>query len=61
MSKKNKPELERFAEVAWTYRDIKTLRPRWSRERCEEFLRMNEDNIQERMVERGWAAIESLV
>lgn len=61
MSEKNKPELERFARVAWTYADIQTLRPRWSRERCEEFLRANSDNIQERMIERGWEAIEALL
>lgn len=61
MSKKNKPEPKRFAELAWTYADVKTLRPRWSRQKCEEFLSDNEKRIAEFTCQKGWEVIEALL
>jgi len=50
-----------YAQISWTVNDIKTLRPRWSDEVCEKFLCNNENNIRDRMIEHGWAVIESLL
>ena len=47
-----------YAEVRWVAEDIKTLRPRWSLARCEEFLADIEKNLQGIMTERGWNVIE---
>lgn len=59
MQKQIQPkERPTFAEVKWAAEDIKTLRPRWSLARCEEFLASIEKNLEGLMTERGWAAIE---
>lgn len=57
---KNK-EKKTFAEVAWTKYDVKTLRPKWSLKKCEEFLEENERRIQDAMVEHGWEVIDFLL
>lgn len=60
-SKMGQTGRDRHAEVSWCAEDIKTLRPDWSDEKCNEFLMDNEDNIQCSMIEHGWTAIESLL
>lgn len=50
-----------FASVCWQIGDIQTLRPEWSDERCADFLRSNQRQIQDDMVERGWSSIETLL
>ena len=50
-----------FASVTWAAADIKALRPKWSSKKCETFLEDNERRIQDRMIEAGWAAIETLL
>ena len=50
-----------YAEVKWTPEDIKTLRPRWSLKRCEQFLQENEKRISERLTELGWEVIGDLL
>jgi len=50
-----------YAKVCWCWEDIKTLRPDWSRQRCEIFLQENSKHIAEAMVGTGWDALESLL
>jgi hypothetical protein len=47
-----------FAEVKWTAKDIKKLRPEWSLSKCTDWLYMNEEKIQERSIELTWGVIE---
>jgi hypothetical protein len=51
----------RFAQAAWQVGDIKTLRPKWSDERCADFLILNSRHIEDAMVQAGWIAIETLL
>jgi hypothetical protein len=50
-----------YADVVWQPEDIKTLRPAWSLERCEEWLQENEKYIRDRTIELGWDVITSLL
>jgi len=50
-----------YAAVSWCWEDVKTLRPNWSRARCEEFLRENSKHIAESMVSVGWDVMECLL
>ena len=56
-----KKEQVYYAQVRWTPNDVKTLRPRWSLAKCEQFLAENEHNLQDRTIEHGWEVIESLL
>ena len=47
--------------TSWTAEDVKTLRPRWSLERCEKWLYENRKAISERSIELGWEVIEILL
>lgn len=51
----------RYATVAWTPHDVKTLRPKWSVQRCEDWLEENAHHIQDRLVESGWDVLSSLI
>jgi hypothetical protein len=55
------PGSTKYAHIAWTVNDIKTLRPRWSLKRCEAFLAENEKYIQERLIELGWEVLDTLI
>ena len=55
-----KPATE-YAKVVWTAYDIKTLRPRWSLKRCEEFLAENEHHLRDRLIELGWEVLSCLM
>ena len=46
-----------YADVIWQPEDIKTLRPEWSLERCEDWLQENEKYIRDRTIELGWDVI----
>ena len=50
-----------YADVIWQPEDIKTLRPEWSLERCEDWLQENEKYIRDRTIELGWDVITSLL
>lgn len=47
--------------IMWTAEDIKTLRPNWTDEQCEEALQGMEKHLCDRSVEFGWAVIEELL
>jgi hypothetical protein len=59
--KPKKIEHQVYAKVEWSPTDILTLRPRWTPEKCSEWLERNERYIQDRLVELGWEVIESLL
>lgn len=50
-----------FAVVKWRIADIKELRPNWTDEKCIAFLEEIESNLQDRMIERGWDVIDTLI
>ena len=50
-----------YAIVAWSPEDVLTLRPDWTDEQCEEFLHNNQRQMQDDMVTRGWASMETLI
>jgi hypothetical protein len=52
-------ELHRWAKVAWTVEDVQLLFD-ISDEDAASFLARHESNLQERMTERGWDALETL-
>lgn len=45
--------------IAWTAEDVKTLRPDWSEDQCEDFLKRIEHTLRDRSIEFGWTIIES--
>jgi hypothetical protein len=49
----------KYAQVYWTLSDVKHLRPEWNDNQCEEFLARIEEKISDRMIQTGWAIIES--
>jgi hypothetical protein len=55
-----------YAEVSWTVNDIQEkllddYDVEWTKEQCRGFLAEHASTIQERMTERGWDAIETLL
>lgn len=54
-------EPKKYAKVCWCWEDIKTLRPDWSRQRCETFLQENSRYVTEAMISTGWDVLESLL
>jgi hypothetical protein len=52
---------EYHARVSWCADDVRTLRPDWDDERCNEFLMDNEDYILCAIIEGGWDAIRDLI
>ena len=45
----------------WHADDIKTLRPRWSLKRCDDWLREHREKIKEMLVGHGWDVISFLL
>lgn len=50
-----------YADVRWTPRDVKTIRPRWSLARCEEELGSIERHAAGRICELGWEVLNDLL
>jgi len=50
---------KKYGEVAWCWEDIKTIKPGWSREKCEEFLEEHDSKLSQAQVEQGWHFIET--
>ncbi len=50
-----------YASVSWHIEDIQDLRPEWTDQQAEEWLRNNEKHIRHRLVELGWEVIEDLL
>jgi hypothetical protein len=47
--------------IEWVGADVKTLCPRWSLAKCEEFLLTHATQLQDRSIERGWELLENLL
>jgi len=50
-------DYKEFASTSWSAPDLRSLKPHWSQERCEQFLEKYEQKIVDLMVENGWSAI----
>ena len=50
-----------FASVSWSIEDIKSVKPDWTDEQCETFLRYEEDEIQSKMIQSGWETIKAIL
>lgn len=46
--------------ITWTYEDIKSIRPNWSDDKCDEFLSSIAGDIEDRSIEVGWDVINML-
>lgn len=49
------------AKVVWRKEDVLELRPDLTDEQAEAFLSRAESNLRDRMIERGWEAIDTLL
>ena len=47
--------------ITWKAEDVKTLRPEWTDQQCEDWLFANWKYVQDRSIEVGWEIIESLL
>lgn len=47
--------------IVWTADDIKGLRPKWSKRKCQDWLEENARRIEDRSIELGWEVIECLL
>jgi len=47
-----------FASTSWCADDVKTLKPRWSTKKCNEFLQNHSGHIIDAMITEGWLVIE---
>lgn len=46
-----------YATVTWTPEDVKTLRPKWSLDRCADALFGLEGALEDAMIQRGWEVL----
>jgi hypothetical protein len=51
---------QEWCEASFNWQDVKTLKPDWDEEKCEEFLTEHEDKIYNAMIDEGWAVIQHL-
>ena len=47
--------------IKWTWEDIETLHPSWSKEQCEEALEKVEKTLQDMSIQQGWEVLEDLL
>lgn len=52
---------EGYAVVYWRAEDVKTIKPNWSIEKCEEWLSDYEGKIQDRITELGWEVLDAFL
>jgi hypothetical protein len=50
-----------YAMTRWAAADVKSIKPRWSLTKCEQWLSDNERHMENRLVELGWEVMESLL
>ena len=50
--------MNKYGEVSWCWKDIKSLKPGWSKEKCEEFLAEHDSKLSQTQVEQGWHYLE---
>ena len=51
-------KMKKYGEVSWCWKDVKNLKPGWSKEKCEEFLEEHDSKLSQTQVEQGWYFIE---
>jgi hypothetical protein len=54
-------KFESMAAVTWHAEDVKTLKPNWSLEKCNEWLEDNERHMSDRLIELGWEVMDALL
>jgi hypothetical protein len=52
---------DRTAPVIWSWEDVKSIRPRWSRKRCQEGLDDVAKRLVDRSIELGWEVMDDLL
>jgi hypothetical protein len=52
---------KKFATVSWTAEDVKTLRPSWTTEQCEDWLEKNASHIVDELITKGWDILDILL
>ena len=43
----------------WSYEDIKTLKPNWSKKKCEDWLYEHRSKMEDYLCSEGWNYIEN--
>lgn len=51
-------KMKKYGEVSWCWKDIRNIRPKWSKKKCEEFLERHDPKLSQSQVEQGWHYIE---
>ena len=54
-------KIKKYGKVSWCWKDIKTLKPKWTKKQCEEFLEKHDTKLSDTQVEQGWFFIELLL
>ena len=54
-------QFESMASVTWHAEDVKSLKPKWSLKKCNEWLEDNERHMQDRLIELGWEVMDALL
>ena len=54
----NKPDVTTEVVIKWLPDDVKTLKPEWSDEQCEDALDEIANNLIDRSIEIGWEIME---
>jgi len=57
----DEPAEKRFSHISWSAADLLALRPRWTNEQAEAWLKVNARRIEEHLVDKGWQQLESLL
>ena len=47
--------------IKWSLDDIKSLRPKWSDEKCQKFIDTNWESFKQESVAQGWEIWESIL
>ena len=51
----------KFAEVAWTPTDVKSLRPSFTDQQCFDAMMKVEKQLRDRSIEEGWTILKDLL
>jgi len=50
-----------YGGLSWTAADLQTLAPRMTLEQAEEWFAASEEKLRDRLVEKGWEVLETML
>ena len=48
-------------KVAWSIQDVKSLRPKWTDQKCEEILYSAWSDLEDQAIRSGWEVLEEAI